>query len=495
MRFVYATDLHGNQDAIEQTFDFARVEQADAVVFGGDLTPKSVAIKLAPRTDLLDENADDDREKETPPDGEILPAEMLKCDAECPSFTQSLGDIRRLNEKFGTAVLAKHLERQGAIIVRQTNQYYEFESMLAEQVLLDKLRVFFSEAQLPGIRARLQLSDEEMEMVRDCVAEWFKEFERVWDAQRKADFLRKCRSTFGGRQDDFDQLALSKHIEECVLWEVAGAEPSEIFREVEKLLRGKKGRFAKHLSGKFRDLENRFLRASAYRGLIEEAHIAALAEYSTVAQLKRDAENPASIRQGQEKFFREFFLPQVRKWRKAQGDKLVYAMFGNDDMIENVALLDEAEGEGLLRHLHNKVHDFGDDFAIAGYGFVENLPARTEYRRWQKEGADILSDFWKLRTRAGQRKTIWVIHQPPLGCLDRAESGNAGSQTVRQFLLESQPCFALFGHIHEAPRLTGNCAAQLGRTLCVNPGGEHREGLQAALIDTKTLEVKRRNTP
>jgi Icc-related predicted phosphoesterase len=66
---------------------------------------------------------------------------------------------------------------------------------------------------------------------------------------------------------------------------------------------------------------------------------------------------------------------------------------------------------------------------------------------------------------------------------------------VLQFLTESQPSIALLGHIHEAPRLTGNYMIQLGKTICVNPGGEHNENLQAVLINTDNLKIERRIVP
>ena len=60
MRFLYATDLHGNREAIEKAFSLAHSEQVDAIIFGGDLTPKSVAIKLARYPDPSKENTEDE---------------------------------------------------------------------------------------------------------------------------------------------------------------------------------------------------------------------------------------------------------------------------------------------------------------------------------------------------------------------------------------------------------------------------------------------------
>lgn len=494
MRFVYATDLHGNRDAIEQVFALAQNENADAVVFGGDLTPKSVAIKLARYPDPSKE--DIETEEEIPLlGGEVLPADMLRKDATQPTFSQSLRSIKLLNEKVGADALAKHLERKGSIIVEQTNQYYELDSMLAEQTLLDKLIAFFQTANLPNARVRLQLSNEEMEMIRDCAVEWLKEFEATWDEKTRAGFAQKCALAFQLKETSFEQCTPSKYLEECILYEVSGSSLSDTILAVEKLLREKNGRIAEHLLKSFHEARDRLLRAGSYKGLIEEAHIHALAEYSTIAQLKREAESTSRVGQEQAKFLREYFLPLVREWRASRGNKPVYAMLGNDDIIENVSLLDEAERDGALHHIHDKIHELGGGCAIVGYSFVETLPPKEEYRAWVKSDSEILSDLRSLQTRVGQKSAIWAIHNPPLGYLDQIENGNAGSSGVLQFLTEAQPRLALFGHIHEAPRLAGSCTAQLGETLCVNSGGEHSKGLQAVLINTETLEIERRNTP
>ena len=491
MRFVYATDLHGNRDAIEQVFTLAQAEQADAIVFGGDLTPKSVVIKLAQYSDPSKEEIE--TEEETPLlGGEVIPVDMLERSNDQPSFSEILRDIRLLNQKFGADAFAKHLEQKGSIIVEQANQYYEFESMLAEQVLLDKLFIFFRDADLG---ARLQLSNEEMDIMHHSVVEWFKELEATWNEQMRAIFEQKCAGALSLQQADFKRFAPSQYLEECILCEIYGDSLLSTIHAVDKLLRERKDGLADYLLGVLHTAWNRLLQARSYKRLVEEMHISALAEYSTVAQLKRDAESPSRVGQEQARFLRDYFLPLVREWRTSHGNKLVYAMLGNDDIIENVSLLDEAERDGLLHHIHDKIHELGGGFVIVGYSFVETLPPKVEYRAWVKDETEILSDLRSLRTRVGQNSVIWTIHNPPLGYLDQIENGNAGSKGVLQFLTETQPRLALFGHIHEAPRLAGSCTAQLGETLCVNPGGEHSKNLQAVLINTETLEVERRNTP
>lgn len=491
MRFVYATDLHGNRDAIEQVFALAQTERADAIVFGGDLTPKSVAIKLAQYPDSSKEGIE--KEEDVPLlSGETIPTDMLQQEAIPSTFSQCLQNIKRLNEEVGADDLAECLERKGSIIVEQTNQYYNLDSMLAEQVLLDKLFAFFGE-RIPSECVDLLLSNEEVDMVRDLIVEWFRELEATWDEHQRMGFARKCSNILTIPQGNFENLAPSKYIEECILCGIFGVkEVSEIMREIEELLRGKESRLADHLLGKFHTIRDRLLLAISYRECIDRMHMKELVKYSTIARLRHDAESPVRFGQGQAKFLREYFLPFVRKWRSSHGNTPIYAMLGNDDVIDNISLLEEAEHEGLLYHLHGKVREFGGGFLIAGYGFVETLPPKVEYRAWVKDGSEILSDLRSLRSQVGQNSTIWVVHNPPLGYLDDTKDGHVGSKSVLQFFTESQPQLALFGHIHEAPSLFGSCTAQLGNMLCVNPGGEHGNGLQAVVINTETMKVERR---
>ena len=490
MRFLYATELDRNRDAIDQAFQLAHSEQVGAIVFGGDLTPKSVAIKLARYPDPSKENTEDEEEILLL-GGEVIPTYMIDDESETHSYTQSLREIKKLNEKMGPDTLAKYLVRKGSILQEMTNQYFEIESMLMEQILLDKLYAFFQEAKLPSGRQRLKLSDEEVEIVKDCVVDWLREFEKVFDAEKKLAFVAKCKKLFGYEGEDFSEVAPSRHILECVLFELSSDKLHDIFMGVDEFLESKQDHIAERLRQFFHTERNRIFRASNYRGIIEESWVSALSGYSTIAQLKHDVEKPEFVGIEQARFLREYFFPQVRQWNASHPGRPVYAMFGNDDIIENVSLLDEAEQEGLLCHMHGRISVLADDLNIVGYSFVETLPPRVGYRAWVKSPSDILCDLKSLWFNLRHRKAIWVIHNPPFGYVDQIVGGHAGSQGVLEFLEQSKPSLALFGHIHEAPRLAGDCTAKLGETLCVNPGGEHENGLHAVIINSETLEVKR----
>ena len=81
---------------------------------------------------------------------------------------------------------------------------------------------------------------------------------------------------------------------------------------------------------------------------------------------------------------------------------------------------------------------------------------------------------------------IYIFHQPPAGvkldvCYDLR---TVGSQAVTEFLTKSNAQFALHGHIHESFAKTGMWKAQLGNTICIQPG--QLENFTYVTIDTDT---------
>lgn len=63
---------------------------------------------------------------------------------------------------------------------------------------------------------------------------------------------------------------------------------------------------------------------------------------------------------------------------------------------------------------------------------------------------------------------------------------SAGSQAVRDMIQKHQPLMGLHGHIHESKAF-----ANLGRTLCLNPGSEYGEGvLRGALVTITKKGIK-----
>jgi len=88
---------------------------------------------------------------------------------------------------------------------------------------------------------------------------------------------------------------------------------------------------------------------------------------------------------------------------------------------------------------------------------------------------------------------VYAIHMPPyrLG-LDKCNNGrNVGSKAVYDFLMKNQPKFALHGHIHESPEVSGHWYAKLGNTICVQPG--QLDKFTYVIIDLSTMKINRIN--
>ncbi len=87
-------------------------------------------------------------------------------------------------------------------------------------------------------------------------------------------------------------------------------------------------------------------------------------------------------------------------------------------------------------------------------------------------------------------RTICVMHMPPSGLgLDVCHDGReVGSEAIRAFLLKIQPRFALHGHIHESPYVSGTWPATLGCTVLIQPGQTERLTYVALDLDLMTIE-------
>lgn len=94
-------------------------------------------------------------------------------------------------------------------------------------------------------------------------------------------------------------------------------------------------------------------------------------------------------------------------------------------------------------------------------------------------------------------RTIYVIHAPPYGLgLDVINSGEkVGSRAVSRFIKKMRPLLTLHGHIHESPAISGIWKAEIGGTICVQPGQMKANVLSYALIDLESMEMERVEAP
>jgi len=95
----------------------------------------------------------------------------------------------------------------------------------------------------------------------------------------------------------------------------------------------------------------------------------------------------------------------------------------------------------------------------------------------------------KLPLARNMKNTVYVIHMPPAGLgLDVCSDGRkVGSRAVYDFLLQKQPRMSLHGHIHESPDISDIWKANIGRTICIQPGQSGK--LTYVLIDLSTNAI------
>lgn len=203
---------------------------------------------------------------------------------------------------------------------------------------------------------------------------------------------------------------------------------------------------------------------------------------------------------GSEEFMTEYFLGWLAKCSIA-GIRNI-GMFGNDDLIANLHILDSYVEERLFERIDGNLVDV-DGWKFWGYNYVPDLPfglkdwVKQDYPMapsppqpdtliiTKKEGYDVIDNLQQFLMRRGSieqdlrnvnlsdpRHTILVTHSPPYGVgLDVCRDGRkVGSKAIMNFIMYQKPKLSLHGHIHESPRETKIWKTMVGETLAVQPG-------------------------
>lgn len=199
------------------------------------------------------------------------------------------------------------------------------------------------------------------------------------------------------------------------------------------------------------------------------------------ADIATHAEDP-------EKLFDTLLPSEVSRWvriadeRMADQEVATYVIAGNDDPWS----IDEALAESTrMCFCDDRIVRLGDR-ELLSFSYANPTP-------WDSPRELPESELYeRLRALADQLErpetAIFNLHVPPYDTgLDLAfaideelrlkyaggsvETAPVGSRAVRQIIEEFQPVLSLHGHIHES-----RAVANIGRTLCVNPGSEYNTG-------------------
>ena len=108
----------------------------------------------------------------------------------------------------------------------------------------------------------------------------------------------------------------------------------------------------------------------------------------------------------------------------------------------------------------------------------------------------IKDELRSLVKPSDMKNVIYIFHNPPANVeLDVTHDGKrVGSQEEYAFLKLNQPKLSLHGHIHESPDVSGKWCAQIGETICIQPGQSHQneDFLNCVLINLETMDFKRK---
>jgi Icc-related predicted phosphoesterase len=126
-----------------------------------------------------------------------------------------------------------------------------------------------------------------------------------------------------------------------------------------------------------------------------------------------------------------------------------------------------------------------ESFAFAGVGGSMPCPRKVQDAGEMPDPAVCFEHISKLAPR--DMKMVFVCHYPPAGtCVDLRDSGrHAGSEYVRDFIIEHQPILAVTGHVHEAVGV-----GRLGDTTLVNPGSLAQGNYAVISISDKVDSVE-----
>ncbi len=213
----------------------------------------------------------------------------------------------------------------------------------------------------------------------------------------------------------------------------------------------------------------------------------------TPDELAKLRETPGAITE----LFHRLMIERLQQWLDLATEKIdesvkVVVNPGNDDdyIIDDVI----KNHERIIYPLKRVVDLNG--YPLISLEWVNSTPWDTHRECPDEELMDKLEEEFARVDSGDYDKLLCNFHDPPYDSgLDTApilqkdmsiartgayqEQGPVGSKSVRAVIEKYQPLLGMHGHIHESVGFT-----KIGRTLCINPGSEYREGILKGFVIT-----------
>jgi len=195
------------------------------------------------------------------------------------------------------------------------------------------------------------------------------------------------------------------------------------------------------------------------------------------------------------KLFQDLMVERMQVWmdmanERIPEDVMVVVNAGNDDDYVIDKVIDD--DPRIINPLKKVIDVHG--YPMISLEWVNNTPWDTHRECPEEEMLEKLEvEFARLDTD-DYSNVLCNFHDPPFNSgLDTAPTlnedhsikksgamevlGPVGSKSVRAVIEKYEPLLGMHGHIHESHGFR-----KIGRTLCVNPGSEYREGILKGFI-------------
>lgn len=449
---IFASDLHGNRYAYDKLFKLAVERGIKAVVLGGDLTPKWPVICFGNRA--------------------IVPLDprLFREDESGATYDAFLEEIEPLVYRNRTKA-EKHFVSLGGYLMH-TGVFYDWKTLREEQRILRRMVEDFPRFLADKKRGKPEKASFPLE-VQDFLA------------------LERLLKTLPKETQNNDGFNLSNLLRGLRWFTLTTGEMESalaamraihatLSEEVKKLSPAAQQCFS---GFELPNIEPRGKELADYERTPEFCKtIAHLHPLSVAIEKRRDFHR---LVKPQQVFLEMWLGRRVQKFKQDMPGAEVYLILGNDDVVENEAVVKRMHERGTIRLIDRRPVEIGSGYRIAGYPFVRDSHGKF-YAGWEKSEEDIQAELEDLEHEAGDPlKTVFVVHTPPAyTALDQSFGDrHFGSQGIREWLRQGPKKLVLSGHIHESPFVGGQWRETVDGTPCIQPGAWHDEEVCAAVVD------------